>query len=606
MRRLPIYVFIANIVLFTLLRAAFFLAFRRTAGMLDPHDIAHAFYLGVKFDSRLAAILVFPLLFIRRFEVAYVLVVELFVFLLYGTDFGTYAYIHQRLNAGVLELLRNPLISLHMIWESYHVVAFALTILAVLVVIALAARRSIRGRNREAGVPWIFAVVLLACIYGKVSRYPLRWSDAYFSRNPFVGELALNPAQYLFETMREKPAAYDEKRVRELYPVMASYLGIEKPDARKLNFLRTPPVHPGTTGTPNIVIIQLESFAAFKTGVFGNHANGSPHFDAIAGQSLLFTRHYSPSEKTARALFAVMFGIPDVSSWQASAHNPLTVDQASIANAFKEYEKLYFLGGSANWSNIRAMLAHNIDGLRIFEEGSYQAPVVDVWGISDEDLVIAANDVLRKEKRPFFALIHTSGNHRPYDIPKVTHGFTTYQVDQEALRANGFESNEEFNSFRYLDHAIGLFFSLASKEPYFNNTVFVMYGDHGTRTGAPGEALSLGDLSPVVYHVPMVIYAPGFVRQGRRIDTPSSHVDILPTVASFCGRPYSTRTLGLDLLDPAAAARSTAFVFTTFHDPPDVELFEQNGARIVRSNDRGLNLGSAFYETSRWLLYHNR
>ena len=39
------------------------------------------------------------------------------------------------------------------------------------------------------------------------------------------------------------------------------------------------------------------------------------------------------------------------------------------------------------------MLAHNIPALRIFEEGSYDAPVVDVWGISDENLLLAANNV---------------------------------------------------------------------------------------------------------------------------------------------------------------------------------------------------------------------
>jgi phosphoglycerol transferase MdoB-like AlkP superfamily enzyme len=606
LRRLPLTVFLANLVILTLLRLAFFLAFRGTAGVLDPHDIARAFYLGMKFDARLLAILAFPLLFLRRFQTAYVAFVELLLLVLYAADFGTFAYIHQRLNAGVLEFLRNPVISMHMIWESYHVVLFALTILAVVAAIAYATARTVKTRTRQAGVSWILAIAFVACMYGKISRYPLRWSDAYFSRNPFIGALALNPAQYLFETMREKPSAYDLARVRTLYPIMAAYLGVDRPDVGTLNFRRASPLHPQTGGTPNVVIIQLESFAAFKTGAFGNPSNGSPHFDAIAREGWLFTQHYSPSEKTARALFAVMFGIPDVSPWQASAHNPLTVDQASIADAFTGYDKLYFLGGSANWSNIRGMLAHNLDGLRIFEEGSYDAPVVDVWGISDEDLVLAANHVLRNETKPFFALIHTSGNHRPYDIPAKTHGFQLLKVDTNALRANGFDSNEEYNAFRYLDHAIGLFFDAARREPYFKNTVFVLYGDHGTRTGAPGSELALGDLSPVVYHVPMLIYAPGFIGEGRRIDTPSSHVDILPTLASFCGRPYVNQTLGLDLLDPAAASRSAAFVFTTFHDPPDVELFEHGRTTIVRSGDERPNLGRAFYETARWLLYNNR
>ncbi|HEX9160328.1 MAG TPA: LTA synthase family protein, partial [Thermoanaerobaculia bacterium] len=358
---------------------------------------------------------------------------------------------------------------------------------------------------------------------------------------------------------------------------------------------------PRVNREPNVVVIQLESFAAFKTAAFGNTMNASPNFDSIARQGILFTNHYSPSEKTARALFAVLFGTPDVSSWQASAHNPLTVRQCSIADAFSDYEKFYFLGGSANWSNIRAMLEHNLDRLHMYEEGSYHAPVVDVWGISDEDLFIAANDVLRRQTKPFFAVIQTAGNHRPYTIPKQTHGFT---LRTDFTPGHGFESLEELNSFRFLDHSIGVFFGLARREPYFANTIFVMYGDHGTRTGADGSLLQLGDLSPVVYHVPFVIYEQGMMPQ--RIDTPSSHVDILPTVASWCGRPYTDTTLGIDLLDPQRAKDSAAFVFTTFRDPPDLAVLQHGGWSYVRAGDRGTGLPQAFYEWSRWLLYHNQ
>jgi phosphoglycerol transferase MdoB-like AlkP superfamily enzyme len=605
LRRLPLALFVANLALFTALRVVFLLVFRSSAGALDPHDLVRAFYLGLKFDARLAAIVSLPLMFFRRGAIVYITIVEALLAVMYAADFGCYAYVRQRLNAGVLEFLRNPLISLHMVWQSYHVVMFGATILAVLVALVVALRKTIKARDREAGVSWLLLLLFLACIYGKVSRYPLRWSDAYFSGSAFVGELALNPAQFLFETMREKPASYDEARLRQLYPLVADYLGIERPDPKRLDFRRTPPLHLRIQGTPNIVLIQLESFAAFKTASFGNKLNASPHFDELARNGILFANHYSPSEKTARALFAVAFGIPDVSPWQASAHNPLTIDQASIANAFTGYEKLYFLGGSANWSNIRGMLAHNLDGLRIFEEGSYgDAPVVDVWGISDEDLFLAANDVLRRERKPFFAIIHTSGNHRPYTIPKQTHGFKTVTAKDEDLRENWFESNGELNSFRYLDHALGLFIEAARREPYFQNTVFVLYGDHGTRTGAPGEVLTLGDLSKIVYHVPFVIYSP--LLAPEKVDAPSSHVDILPTLASLCGRPYVNQTLGIDVLDPAFATKSAAFMFTTFRDPPDLALVTKSGTTVVRSGERTPNLASALFEASRWLLYHNK
>ena len=592
--------FVVNVAAGSLLRVAFFLAFR-------PHSIPwsdslQAFYLGLKFDARLAAILALPLLFFS--STTYIVVVEVLLAVIYAADFASYAYIHQRLNAEVLEFLRNPIIALHMVWESYHVIWFAVTLAAFLALLIVLIRRP-RNANRGTRTPRIaLAIFFLACIYGKVSRYPLRWSDAFFSTDSFVGELALNPVQYLFESMREEPPRFDLARLGRLYPIMARYLGVDRPDPKTLNLLRTPPLFPRVRGNPNIVLIQLESFAAFKSGVFGNRMDACPNFDAVARQGIVFTNAFSPSEKTARALFAVVFGTPDVSPWQASAHNPLAVDQPTIVNAFGDYDRLYFLGGSANWSNIRGLLAHNIPGLRIFEEGSYQAPVVDVWGISDADLLLAANDVFRSERKPFFAIIQTSGNHRPYTIPNASHGFSLAHVSDGMLRANGFESEEELNGFRFLDHSLGLFFRQAKREQYFANTIFVLYGDHGTRTGAPPGALRLGDLSLLVYHVPLVIYAPGLVPQSQRIGIAASHVDIMPTLASFCGRPYRNQTLGIDLFDPDRARVAAAFVFTTFHQPPMLGVVEGDCYSMVRSGETE-TLAEAFYEFSRWLLIHH-
>jgi phosphoglycerol transferase MdoB-like AlkP superfamily enzyme len=609
MIRRTLLIFAANVVVFMLLRLVFLAVFGHP---LARPDLLRALFLGVKFDARLAALIVAPLVVggTRKAAIALVAVFETLVLLCYATDFGSYAYVHTRLNASELEFLHNPIITLHMVWESYHVVWFALGIIGFLIALVFALRGGAapRGAETKKEPLWqriALALFLLACIYGKVSRYPLRWSDAYVARDPFAAELALNPPQFLFETMREAPAKMDVARVRKLYPVIARYTGVDRYDPQSMSLVRTEKLFPQTTGRPNVVVIQLESFAAFKSGAFGNRANGCPNVDRLAREGILFTNYYSPSEKTARALFAVIFGIADVSPWQAAGNNPMAVDQYTIVNSFRDYGKFYFLGGSANWSNIRGMLAHNIDGLKIYEEGFYKAKPVDVWGITDEDMMIEAADELSRQTKPFFALIQTSGNHRPYTLPKETHGYAREILSDEDLRANAFESNDEYNSFRYLDHAVGLFFEKAQNEPWFKNTVFVLYGDHGTRTGAPGEALKLGDLSLIVYHVPMIIYAPGFGVQPRRIDTAASHMDLMPTIASFCGVPHRNQTLGIDLLDPERASRAAAFVFTTFRQPPTLGLIEGPRYTIVKSG-RTETLAEAFYEYSRWLMLHNK
>src|SRR5712692_5822258 len=112
--------------------------------------------------------------------------------------------------------------------------------------------------------------------------------------------------------------------------------------------------------------------------------------------------------------------------------------------------------------------------------------------------------------KPFFAFIQTAGNHRPYSIPGDHPGFELAQVDAAALAQNGFDGLAAYNGLRYLDFSLGAFFAKAREAPYFKNTVFVMYGDHGNPSTrqTPWEQLLLTS-----YHVPCVIYAPGLVKE---------------------------------------------------------------------------------------------
>ena len=144
--RTALALFAINLVAFTLLRLVFLLLFRDHS--IAAADVLRAFYLGLKFDARLAAIVSVPLLFFS--SRAYVAIAETLLAVLYAADFATYAYIRQRLNAGVLEFLRNPIISLHMVWESYHVVLFALVIVAFVALIVFLFRGPRTARFRAA------------------------------------------------------------------------------------------------------------------------------------------------------------------------------------------------------------------------------------------------------------------------------------------------------------------------------------------------------------------------------------------------------------------------------------------------------------------------
>src|SRR5207253_9300511 len=122
---------------------------------------------------------------------------------------------------------------------------------------------------------------------------------------------------------------------------------------------------------------------------------GTPPFGGDGGDWLVVTHFFVPEVPTPRSVFGMLTGIPDVNGATTASRNPLVVNQHTLVNALEGYEKYYFLGGSANWGNIRGLFTHNIPGLHVFEEGDYDAPQADGWGVSDVVLFEKADASLR-------------------------------------------------------------------------------------------------------------------------------------------------------------------------------------------------------------------
>ena len=629
-----------DLAVFAVFRGAFWAAFHEALASASRADLLKALYLGFKFDLRLALLLCLPLALLggialfdparRRAArigwLAYLAIAQCAVLLLYFVDFGHYEWMRVRLNATFIDHLTPVGVAARVAWESYPVLPGLLGLALLTLAYAWAAGR-VAGRTlapasnplpkwpRRAAIAALAALYAFG-IYGKWSRYPLRWSEAYFSSSEAVAALALNPVLFLLDTAENRNLPYDTGKVREHYAYTAALLGVASPDPHKLDFARY--LAPAKSAIRyNLVVIHLESFAAFKSGTFGNRMNATPRFDAIAKEGLLFTNFFVPEVPTPRSVFEMLTGIPDVNGATTASRNPLVVNQHTLVNALEGYEKYYFLGGSATWGNIRGLFTHNIPGLHVFEEGDYDAPQVDGWGVSDVVLLDKAHKTLREEKRPFFAFIQTAGNHRPYGIPGDHPGFELAKADAKLLAENGFDSLAAFNGLRYLDFALGSFFEKAGKDPYFANTLFVMYGDHGnpSTVQTPWQELLLTG-----YHVPFVIYAPELVK--GRIDFTASLPDALPTSLGLIGVPYLNTALGRDLLGLGPGDRHFSLIglngvlddeFYFRLDPGGPRLFRyrsEAGAEDVHERypekvAELRRLHEALYETSKYLLYHN-
>ena len=645
------------LIIMSLLRFVFVNYFSAPASA--DNNLTSSYILGFRYDLRYVTIvMMITLLFsyikpLNPFDkklgkqiaiITWMLFSSLLLFF-YTADFIHYAYVHQRLNASILSYIDNPLISMQMMWQSYPIITIIIIFLVVEWVLYkfISFTYQLSDKYERTGsqfkniiIQTIFFIILLYAAIGNIiykgGQYPLRWSNAYSLGSDYKANVALNPMQSFFSTLNFRSSKIDTDLIKKNYSVIADYLTIpsNEQDAQNLQFARIHnPVNNNLEASTikNVVLVICESFSAYKSSMMGNPLNTTPYFNDLKKQGVYFNRAFSPAYGTARGVWAVLTGTPDVLEGKTSSRNPLAVDQHSIIADFKNYEKYYFLGGSASWANIRGVLTNNISDLKIFEQGSYQSSEIDVWGISDKNLFLEANKTLSKNTKPFFAIIQTADNHRPYTIPaedlKV---FVKKTVPKDSLLKYGFENNEEYNAFRYTDFCIEQYIEAAKKEKYFNETLFVFVGDHGIK-GDAGTMLpkSFTEQGLTNMHVPLLFYAPSIL-QPKEYSIPVSQLDVLPSIASLCNIPYTNTTMGKNVFITVQQKDNAIFLYDDFNQQigvlnnefyygyqlknPSKPIFESALNNEVVKNDSVQKqmdiLTKTIYETAKYMLIHNQ
>ena len=642
-------IFLIYLIIFTAFRVATVVFFKPKS--IPLIELLPSFWLGLKYDLRWISIILFPIAFLsayKRFSpfysnllkkiwTTYLAVTTLLVLFFYGADFGQFAYINARLNADALIFAEDPKESLQMVWQSYPIVWILLSLgIAVFAINRMFAKIHMVVEDSNASVHkfdykrrWRLACILILSwfMYGFLTLKPLDFLRAFRLNEEFKSNLALNPLQNFFTTLGFRDPDY-HNNAKKYYQDIAAFLNIDSADRRANQYVRN--IHPGSNALesqPNVVLVICESFSMYKSSMSGNPLNSTPYFNELCKQGIFFERCFSPTFGTARGVFAIITGTPDVQLSKFATRNEETVNQRTIINDFEDYEKYYFIGGRSQFNNFNGLIK-NIKGVKIYEEGSYTSPKMNVWGISDKNLFLESNKVLAKQKKPFFAIIQTADNHRPFDLPAEDSDFVQRNIPDDTLKKYGFESLKEFNAFAYTDYTFRKFIDAAKKEAYFNNTIFVFVGDHGVEGNATAiypNAWTEQRLSDE--HVPMLFYAPSILSPQRRSET-VSQIDVLPTIAGMIQQPYVNTTLGRDVLDKN---KSTNAAFIIYHAPGWIGLvgddyFFRKNIRIQKEELVPLKIGlptlskkqsdsvkssmskltSGIYETARWMLLHNK
>ena len=427
-----IFVNILFLLVFTSFFRILFYTFFSELNSFFSSEVQKAFWLGTRFDIKLTVITLFPLaIFVlvlnHRFfkqkiykliATFYLTLAYLVLTLFYLFDLGYYDYLTIRLDASSLRFLSNLKISSQVLIESYPIYKgfFGLLILCFVIyklsnTIYKYFLKNEKNISKKLKTFYFIVTILILSfgIYNSITHYPLRWSQAFFSKKNAVNQFALNPVLYFFDSFAYRSEGVNMKQFKTYYPVIADHLKLRKDSVL---FERNTVFDSTYRKKPNVIIVMMESVGVKPMSFYGNPINSTPKMDSIIKESVSFSNFYVHKSGTAASVFSSVSGLPDIENVRTASRNPLIQDQRILFDQFYGYEKLYFIGGSANWANIRSVFQSNINNLKIFEEGSYKTENrADVWGIDDYELFKESDKEfkkLSKKNTPFIAYIQTA------------------------------------------------------------------------------------------------------------------------------------------------------------------------------------------------------
>lgn len=282
----------------------------------------------------------------------------------------------------------------------------------------------------------------------------------------------------------------------------------------------------------NVVLISVESLSAEFMTAFGNSQGLTPRLDALARDSLFFTRLYATGTRTVRGLEAITLSLPPTPGLSV-VKRPDNDHLHSLGEVFaaRGYEPIYLYGGYSYFDNMQAFFTGN--GYTVIDRLGLAAAEIhyeNIWGVADEDLFtlsLRELDARHAAGKPFFAHVMTTSNHRPFGYP--------------AGRVDIAPGSGREGAVKYTDWAIGDFIDRARTRPWFRDTVFVIVADHCA------SSRGRSDLPIERFHIPLLIYAPAHVAP-RRVDTLASQIDVAPTLLGLLDFSYRSDFFGQDIL----------------------------------------------------------
>jgi len=568
--RRPTIILAAFLLLFTLGRMALWLVFPDDFSDLGGAQIIHAFLRGILFDA--SVIFTFaglPLLLMslpfswsqsRWWQgiwgwLCFILFIA--AAMLIASDIIYFGVVHRHVGPELSALAKDMDLIVAMATGSYKPALIGYLMFVVASFLLWRRVLSTSPVTKPKRVP-VLGIVLCAIplmglsIRGGTGGKPLNIVNAFDSPSPAVGYLALNGPFSMYHSLRHS------RSIDVNYLPWDEAVGItqkavlrpeEKPLSNDYPLLRSAATARGKHW--NVIVLMLESWDAAHVDALRKRENleplgATPRFDQLTREGVLFDHFYASGQRSMDGMSAMLAGIPTLPGLPYIGRGMEQSELGFLGHlATQEGYQTYFLQ-SAKRSSFRVDAIARRAGFDHY----YGAEDIPATGHTDRttergawdyDTLQYAHRLFAAARQPFIGFIFTASTHRPYQLPgEQWHKYPG--SDQES---------QYLNTLYYADWALGEFFTAAKNAGYFNNTIFIITGDH-----VSGHRTRANDVESL-HHLPCLVIAPQLVPSiTTRI---GSQLDIIPTIVDLAGWNVPYAALGRSLFDATSVGKRAAF-----------------------------------------------
>jgi arylsulfatase A-like enzyme len=335
------------------------------------------------------------------------------------------------------------------------------------------------------------------------------------------------------------------------------------------------------TNAPNLILISLDTMRADMIGKQLAGRSVTPFLESLIAEGTLFSSALTTFSSTTGAHMSLFTSVyPRVHGVTFPTHN-LAGEIPTLARLLSQHGWETAAVTENGMISARSGFAR---GFRFYRE---KRENMSLWQKSDQIRETFADglawmDAHRRDR--FFFFLHTYQTHAPYNPPPEHDLFHLPTADSPGSQPARPEFARYAGEAHHVDAELKKLFAALRGAGILDQTIVIITSDHGEAFGENGKFGHSGPLVEPVMRIPLIVWAPGRVRAGQRVDTQISVLDLMPTILDLVGAASAPASNGHSFAGLLRGEQARELPTLRFAEEPNGR--NQTTSIVARRSDR--------------------